>query len=246
MTGHTLIKQFARDQRGVAMIEFIMVLPFLFVLLFGGIEISRLILIQQKLEKAGYVMADMTTQYLPHDPADPAKPGQINTSEIVKSVMPTLGRLMNPYDVAANRSVFITSILINPNDVMTIGWQKAGGGSLSGSDTFGNEVKSIVNGASPSAPGDPGDAAAFPGNEAVAENLKELPTPQPGGNRNVIVAEAFFKYQPLLSTLLSDVTSAIPSSGGLSGFTIPERIYVKRTYFLPRKGNLEVLPSGGF
>ena len=98
----------AAATQGVAMLEFAIVFPFFFLLLFGGIEITRLLIIQQQLERAGYTLADIVTQYTPATSARVA--GEINKTELVNNVFPQLSRIMSPYHDPTRQAIFITSI----------------------------------------------------------------------------------------------------------------------------------------
>ena len=234
------VLRFFRSSSGVALIEFAIIFPFFFLLLFGGIEIARLILIQQKLEKAGYVLADITTQFTPATPTNAA--GEITVAELTTNVFPQLDRIMNPYGASSNQVAILTSIeKFNGN--LSIRWQIAGGGSLSGCDSATPQtcVRSIVNNLVPASisPAVRGTTPSFPSAEA-ALIAGFVPSINPRGN--IIVSEVFFRYQPILQPLLQNVGAAGGTGFGGFNFFVPPRIYVKRTYFTPRNGNLFDLP----
>lgn len=239
MLPHALIR-FVRSQQGVALIEFAIIFPFFFVLLFGGIEIARLILIQQKLEKAGYVLADITTQFSPATLTNAA--GEISVAELNTNVFPQLDRIMNPYSASNNQVAILTS-LEKVNGNLSIRWQIAGGGSLSGCDNATPQtcVRSIVNNLVPASisPAVRGTTPSFPSAEA-ALIAGFVPSINPRGN--IIVSEVFYRYQPILQPLLQNVGAAGGTGVGGFNFFVPPRIYVKRTYFTPRNGNLFDLP----
>lgn len=52
----------ARNEQGVAMVEFALILPILMILLVGGIEITRLVLFNQKIDNATSRIADAITR----------------------------------------------------------------------------------------------------------------------------------------------------------------------------------------
>lgn len=232
----SLISRFLRDRQAAALVEFALVFPFMFLLLFGGIEVTRLILIQQKAEKAGYVLADVTTQYAPATQLGAT--GEISSAEMTQNVLPVLDRIMRPYNDPARQVVIISSVEKN-GGLYTIRWQVAGGGSLSGCE--GSVcVESIVNGLTPAgiSPAVAGSAAAFPAPELSAL-AGYVP---PSGSGNIIVSEVFYRYTPLLQDLLQGVGNAGGSGATGFRFFLPPRIYAKRTYFIPRQGNLFHLP----
>lgn len=231
--------QFCRESGGVALIEFALVFPVFFVLLFGGIEISRLILIQQKLEKAGYVLADLVADTLPATTA--GANGEISAAEMTDNIFPVLGRIINPYGAPGRHVAIVTSVQ-STGGALTINWQMAGGGTLSGCDTAPTPtcVRSIVNGLAPGdiGPAVAGQAATFtPAENGLLAGYAPL-----SGTGSIIVSEVFYAYQPILQQLLQEVGNA--GGEGFAGFDffLPPRYYVKRTYFLPRKGDLPSLP----
>lgn len=56
------IKRFRKDQRGVAYIEFALVMPILMLFLGGVIDVTRLVLIHSKVDKAVFTVGDLVTQ----------------------------------------------------------------------------------------------------------------------------------------------------------------------------------------
>ena len=236
-----LIKRFLDHRGGVALIEFAIVFPVFFLLLFGGIEINRLILIQQKLEKAGYVIADIVTQYTPATTA--GLTGEISENEITTRVFP---QMMGIYSEPARQVAILTAVRVSgasAGRTLTIDWQIAGGGNMTSGTCDGLTPStcavSIVNGIAPSAiaagvrgtaaftSGDPESAAA----RALILALPEQPS---ATDYTIVVNEVFYFYQSLLGTLVEDVGAA--GGGGIVGynFGLPPKIYVKRTYFIPR------------
>lgn len=231
---YRFLKRFIAHTEAVALMEFALVFPIFFLLLFGGIEVNRLMLIQQKLEKSGYVLADIVTQYLP---------GDLKQSELNNNVFPQFTRTMNPYNDSTRQAIIITSIRKTGAVANSIMWQAAGGGSLSGCDAqpVPNCVRSIVNGLAPSGitPAVAGTPTAFPSEQNGFVNA----IPVPGGKWvNLVVIEVFYFYQPYLQQLLQGVGAA--GGGGAAGFNfyLRPKIFVKRTYFMPRQGNLFSLP----
>ncbi len=234
-----MVKRWIGASEGVALIEFAMVFPVFFLLLFGGIEINRLILTQQKHEKAGYAIADIITQY--QSATKTGATGEISVAEVTQNVLPQFSRIMSPYDADERQAVIITSIRKAATGAKTIQWQIAGGGSLSGCDNSAPPicVRSVVNDRAPSAISNAvrGTATAFP---AEVETL--INATGGGQDLNIIITEVFYAYEPILQQVLQSV-GAVGGSGIMGfNFYVKPRMFVKRTYFLPRSGALYDLP----
>lgn len=226
------IKQIYTDTSGVALIEFLLVFPLLLLLLFGGIEIARLILIEQKLEKASYAIADIITQYKPATAAGTTE--EIKETELTTNVFPIFSRIMAPYHSGERQAIIVTSIRKTADNAKIIEWQIA----CRDSNCALGGVESIANALSPGGI-----------NESVRGTNANLPTSENAalsgfGNTisdtNVIVTEVFYDYEPILSRLLAGIGN-MPGPT-TSSFMLAPKILVKRSYFAPRNGDLYDLP----
>jgi hypothetical protein len=238
-----LLWRMLRDERAVAMIEFAMVFPIFILLLFGGIEITRAMLIHLRVERASFVIADVVTQMTPA--TNPFVPGQLNEAQMDGNIFPHFKRVMglNTLGNNANQAIIITSIFKDPVNGAVIKWQRASAvDTLAGCDTqpTPNCVRSIVNDL---APGDiTGAVVNTPANFlAMSAADRAFITSMPDGS-NIIVTEVFFKYRPILRSLLQGVGAA--GGTGIMGFRffLQDRIYIKRSYLAPRAGNNLYLP----
>src|SRR4051812_44434165 len=112
---------FKRAQEGVAYLEFAICLPFLLALLMGAVEITRYILIAQKLEKVAFTLADVTSQ------------GQTITTAQLDRIVTAASQVMQPYTFSANAYVIITSVTqtgaYTGSNPAIIKWQYKGGGT---------------------------------------------------------------------------------------------------------------------
>lgn len=217
-----MFQRISADRRGLAFIEFALVAPFILLILFAGIEITRFMLIVQKVDKTAYAMADLTAQYGPATAA--RNSGEINVDEMNNVVFRQFAALMSPYEAPANGSVVISSIRRERDDIR-IKWQIASPGY---SDA---ETISAVSGLTPASVNSNGASlrdrvATFTGDTAI-EMSNML------GYENMIVSEVFFRYRPILSTVLQGLE--LP-------FTLGETTLVRRLYSRPRIGNLICLP----
>lgn len=217
-------KQLLANNHGVALIEFALVLPILLLLIFGVIEVTRFIVIAQRLDKAAYSLADITSQYQPATPAN--EPAEISDSNMEKVVFAQFGRLMQPFDAEEDRVVIMTSIHKEPpSGALKIKWQLAGGGTLSNGAT-----RSVVNGLPPSAvsPAVRDTIATFADEMDI---LNELTTMQM--DENMVVCEVFYEYKPIIRNILLRLPIPID---------IAQRTLKRRMFFIPRNGSLLTLP----
>lgn len=188
-------KNMIRNQQGVALIEFAIILPFLLIVFLGLIEVANYTLHHQKADKLAHAMADFTAQ------------GDTISASELDSFRFAIAPIMSPLDFRG--SVIITSAgRYNPIPTGTpctrrnrpcITWQYR------------------VSGGAASAIGAPGSAPSIPGNYRLQRN------------NNIIIAEAYVEYKPVLSI----------SSQFLGAFT-PETIY-KTALYVPRQGSLATL-----
>lgn len=112
---------FKRDQHGLAFLEFAICLPFILALLMGAIEVTRYILIAQKVEKVAVTISDVVSQGT-----------TISTSQM-NNIVTAAEQVMLPYSFGANGFVIISSVKQNgvPNvsNPPRVSWQYTGGGT---------------------------------------------------------------------------------------------------------------------
>ncbi len=89
---------YMRDARGLAAVEFALVLPVLIVLLFGIFEVSRFLLITHKLDKATASMGDFTAQI---------SAGVRSQMDVFASTLP---QLMKPFEASGIPTVTFSGI----------------------------------------------------------------------------------------------------------------------------------------
>jgi len=141
-----ILRRYKRSERGVAAVEFALVSPILFLLLLGGVEVGRYILVHQKAEKMAYSVSDVVSQL------------EAVTSGDVDVMFGAVTELMNPYDnFTTYGTLYLSSVHKDPADAdQTIRWQCQGGGSLVANSRVGD-----VNS---------GGAATLPGNLALEDD----------------------------------------------------------------------------
>lgn len=94
-----LIGRFRRDRRGVAAIEFALIVPILALLALGCFEVPRYVLLWQRLERASSGVSDLVAQ------AD-----EPITANQMTDILSAAKIMMQPYDVSTNGTIIVTSI----------------------------------------------------------------------------------------------------------------------------------------
>ncbi len=109
--------QIARRQEGIAYLEFAIALPLLAALLMGAVEVTRYILIVQKVEKAAVTISDVVAQSQ-----------TINSAQLAQ-LIEAAKEVMKPYSFNSNGYVIISSVTKTGVNAPKVNWQYAGGGS---------------------------------------------------------------------------------------------------------------------
>lgn len=113
----------ARCEQGVAYIEFAFCLPVLLIMFLGSIEVTRYLLIVQKLEKTVSMLTDVTTQVNPNT-------GPITATQM-SQMFGTAQDMMNPYTFGSSGFVVLTDVTQAGSNNPIVNWQYCGGGTLS-------------------------------------------------------------------------------------------------------------------
>jgi Flp pilus assembly protein TadG len=94
-----LLHRFRRDRRGVAAIEFALILPVLVLLTLGCFEVPRYVLLWQRLERASSGVSDLVAQ------AD-----EPITANQMSDIFSAAKIMMQPYAIFTNGNIVVTSI----------------------------------------------------------------------------------------------------------------------------------------
>lgn len=159
-----LFGRFSREQGGVAYLEFAICIPFLAMLMLGATEVTRFMLIAQKVEKVAVTVSDVVAQA-----------STITTGDI-DNIVAAASQMMRPFTFGASGYIIISSVtqtgaysISNPPKV---NWQYTGGGTW----TQASQVGTV------------GGTATLP--TGMTLNDKD----------NVIIAEVFYNFQPVVTT----------------------------------------------
>ena len=223
------LRKLIRNETGVALIEFAIVFPFMFLLLFGTIELGRYVVILQRVEHAAYVLTDITGQYAPATATGAA--GEINVTRLSTEVFPQFHRIMGVYGDTSREAVVISSV-INRNGTRLLRWQRSINGGVPG-------FTSIVTGTAPQNTTRTGGVCQPAPFDATVN--AQLGTMLNG--ENMIVGEVSYRYRPIVASLLpvTTATQNLPGSGG-GPFSVPEQTITRRLYLHPRNGDLLDIP----
>jgi Flp pilus assembly protein TadG len=127
-----LLGRFCRDRRGVAALEFALILPILVLLTLGCFEVPRYVLLWQRLERASSGVSDLVAQ------AD-----EPMTDQQMVDIFSAGKIMMQPYDIIKNGSIVVTSINNPTGGNLQVTWRRACG--------TGNNVGNMGNSVGPNA-----------------------------------------------------------------------------------------------
>lgn len=122
-----ILKRFSSDICGAVALEFIVVMPFFMLLLLGGVEASRDVLLHQKLNRAASSVANIV-----------AMAPSVSRDDVDMIVLGAK-QLVRPYDFETEGNVVVTSVARRNGDAPVVSWQQIGGGELAVISGVGEE-----------------------------------------------------------------------------------------------------------
>lgn len=168
-----LLRRFRRDRRGVAALEFALILPILVLLALGCFEVPRYVMLWQRMERTASGVSDLVAQ------AD-----EPLTQDQMTDIFSSAKLLMQPYDVIANGSIVVTSINNPTGGVTNVSWRVACG-------TGDNNGKMGAVSAQPPAAQTAPPSANFP--------TSLLPIAK---DNEVLVTEVYFTFTPVFRNFI--------------------------------------------
>lgn len=114
-------------ERGVAATEFALMFPVLMLFLLGSFELSRYIIVNQKIDHVAYTTADVVGQET-----------SITTAQL-NDIMSAATEIMDPFEFGENGIVIVSSVEQDPTEGPVIRWQRLGGGTLDRGSRLGEE-----------------------------------------------------------------------------------------------------------
>lgn len=117
-------RRLLRSDGGGVMIEFGFAMPVLVLLMLGGVEIGRYVLLHQKLDRTAMTVSDLV-----------ARVQSVTTAE-VDTVFTAANLVMEPFTMGAQGAVVISSVKRDSGSPKVI-WQRTGAGTLSITSSVG-------------------------------------------------------------------------------------------------------------
>lgn len=119
-------RRLLRNNSGGVMIEFGFAMPVLVLLMLGGVEIGRYVLLHQKLDRTAMTVSDLI-----------ARVQTVTTAE-VDTVFTAANLVMEPFTMGTQGAVVISSVKEDSGTPKVI-WQRTGAGTLSITSTVGTQ-----------------------------------------------------------------------------------------------------------
>jgi Flp pilus assembly protein TadG len=121
------LKKLRADNRGVFAIELAMAAPILVGLSVGGVEITRYVILNQKIERTSAAMADLVSQA-----------ETLSESDLV-NLFNASADIMSPFDLNADGRLVLSSVSAQDGNPPVINWQREYGGTSGGGSAIGTE-----------------------------------------------------------------------------------------------------------
>lgn len=117
--------RFARDRKGLTLVEFAFLVPIMVTITLCSIEIGRYALLNQKLQHAATSMADLA-----------ARDGALTVAQL-DSLFSAVPSITQPFDFASQGRAIVTSVHAADDDDPEVYWQRGGGGTLTATSQIG-------------------------------------------------------------------------------------------------------------
>lgn len=126
MIRKTLFSRFRSDDRAMILVELALLMPIFLSLLLVGVEMTRFMIINQKVERASATIADLVSQTT------------VMTEAGMASLFAVTGEIFEPFELGDEGSIIVSSIGADGGPAI-IDWQRVHGGGTDGS-LFGEEA----------------------------------------------------------------------------------------------------------
>ncbi len=107
----SVLRRFRRSEGGLAAMEFALLAPMLTVLLLGGYDLARFVRARSAVDKVGFSVADVTSQY-----------DQIS-AQAMKEIFLITGSSLPDYVSGTNGVTILTSVVLDSSSKPIVKWQ---------------------------------------------------------------------------------------------------------------------------
>ena len=115
----SLRSRLGRDQRGIAAVEFALVLPVMILFSMGIAEVGRFALLSLKLQHAATTMGDLASR------------DEELSVAAVQSMFSAMEHIVQPFTIGAAGVVLVSGVGVDGGGAPTVFWQQRGAGTLS-------------------------------------------------------------------------------------------------------------------
>ncbi|MEQ9255906.1 MAG: pilus assembly protein, partial [Alphaproteobacteria bacterium] len=122
MTLRSLLRRMWSDRSGALLVEFAIAIPILLSVTLIGTDTARMILLQQKLDRAAVTLADLAAQAESLDMTD------------IGNLLTAVGRIADPYPLGPQSAIVLTSVRKPAGTSAIIDWQQVSGGLSAASE----------------------------------------------------------------------------------------------------------------
>jgi Flp pilus assembly protein TadG len=119
------LKRLFKDRSGNALIETAFVMPILVLIILGGVEISRYVLLNEKLDSVAASIGDLVAQ------------AETISATDVDNLFEAAKFVIKPFSLGDNGAVMVSSVGATDGDPPTVRWRRSGGGALSVTSELG-------------------------------------------------------------------------------------------------------------
>lgn len=117
----SVLRRFAHNTRGVASIELAIAMPIMLTLLLSAMEMTRYVIIHQKVERTAASIADLVARE------------EVMTETKLSDVFEITEQMLSPFQNEAGTLVIVSSVTQDTNRNPEVSWQRSWGGGNVGS-----------------------------------------------------------------------------------------------------------------
>jgi Flp pilus assembly protein TadG len=119
------LRKFISDRSGNALIETAFAMPILLVIILGGAEISRYVLLHQKLDRVAASIGDLVAQ------------AETISATDIDNLFAAAKFVVKPFELSNQGTVIVSSIGASDGNPAKVNWQRSGAGTLSAPSEIG-------------------------------------------------------------------------------------------------------------